>query len=90
MHENMEIFRSLCQIWKPEWQGMVMAELEYEAGERRAPLKIQVGEDHGLLWRNWREGTDVVIASEKKSSPGQSGTSRGLLENICAAGGSAV
>lgn len=44
MYENIEIFRSLCQIWKPEWQGMVMAELEYEAGERRAPLKIQAKE----------------------------------------------
>ena len=44
MNHMMTIIRALCRVWKPEWQGMVMAELSYAAGERTAPLDIQVKE----------------------------------------------
>ena len=44
MVENIDIFRALCKTWRPEWQGMVMAELSYAAGKRTAPLDIQVKE----------------------------------------------
>lgn len=41
-----EIMGALCRAWKPEWQGLVMAELRYEVGRGGSsrPYDITISE----------------------------------------------
>lgn len=45
------IMRSLCQVWKPEWQGLVMAELAYLAGHRKSAGTCDITIKEGRLIR---------------------------------------
>lgn len=44
-----EIMKALCGLWKEEWQGMVMGQLNYEKGEgaglRRALFRFRLGQE---------------------------------------------
>lgn len=43
--------RSLCRIWKPSWQGMVMAELSYTAGKGPSTEPCEISVKEGRLIR---------------------------------------
>lgn len=46
-----EMMEALCQVWKPEWQGLVMAELSYDAGNGQGNETVSVTVKEGRLIR---------------------------------------
>lgn len=48
---RVSIMQSLCQVWKPEWQGMVMAELAYLAGHEKSEGACDITIKEGRLIR---------------------------------------
>ena len=57
------MIRQLCRVWKPEWQGMVMAELVYRPG-KDGPLErtIQEGRLVRVMLSRGQEGEEMKIS----------------------------
>lgn len=71
------IMQSLCQVWKPEWQGMVMAELSYRRGQAAVSPSYRVTVKEGRLVRisalddATGEEMGMVLLPQKKGKAGE-------------------
>lgn len=65
--------RALCRTWKPQWQGMVMAELVYRRGESSGIPAVEVREGRVIRlttrYDHSMEGLSIVLFPFKASKP---------------------